>query len=181
MSGDKYLISDQNAPYFLTCTIIHWIDLFTRQVYRDIICESLNYCIDHKGLEVNAWVIMSNHIHLIVKAKEGFRISDILRDFKKHTSKKMQEAILTGPESRKEWLLDKFAFEAKRTGRAEFYKIWRDENHAIDLSHIDVKEKVNYIHRNPVRASLVELPDHYLYNSAIDYAGGKGQVKAVVV
>jgi len=93
----------------------------------------------------------------------------------------MQEAILTGPESRKEWLLDKFAFEAKRTGRAEFYKIWRDDNHAIDLSHIDVKEKVNYIHRNPVRASLVELPDHYLYSSAIDYAGGKGQVKVVVV
>ncbi len=63
---------------------------------------------------------MSNHIHLIVKAKEGYRISDILRDFKKHTSKKMQEAILTGPESRKEWLLDKFAFEARKTGRADF-------------------------------------------------------------
>ena len=124
---------------------------------------------------------MSNHIHLIVKARDGFRISDILRDFKKHTSKKMQEAILTGPESRKEWLLDKFSFEARRTGRADFYKIWRDDNHAIDLSHFDIMEKVNYIHLNPVRAGLVEAPVHYLYSSAIDYASGKGLVEVVVV
>ena len=49
-------------------------------------------------------------------------------------------------ESRKEWLLDKFSFEAKRTRRAENYKVWKDDNHAIDLSHIDLMEKVNYIH-----------------------------------
>ena len=181
MSGDKYLISDQNSPYFLTCTVIHWIDLFTRKVYRDIITDSLNYCVESKGLEVNAWVIMSNHIHLVVKAKETYRISDILRDFKKHTSKKMQEAILSGPESRREWLLDKFAFEARRTGRADFYKIWRDDNHAIDLSNLDAMEKINYIHLNPVRAGLVELHAHYLYSSAVDYAGGKGLVKVAVV
>ena len=88
MSGDKYFISDQNATYFLTCTVIHWIDVFTRLEYRYIVVDSLNYCIEHKGLEINAWVIMSNHIHLVASAKDGYRMSDLLRDFKKHTSKK---------------------------------------------------------------------------------------------
>ena len=181
MSGDKYFISDQNAPYFLTCTVIHWIDVFTRLEYRDILVDSLNYCIEHKGLEVNAWVIMSNHIHLVASAEEGYRMSDLLRDFKKHTSKKIVEAIKELPESRRDWLLDKFAFEARRTGRAENFKLWRDDNHAIDLTNRHAMEKVDYIHQNPVRAGLVEFPSHYLYSSAKDYAGEKGLANVVVI
>ena len=84
-------------------------------------------------------------------------------------------------ESRKEWLLDKFSFEAKRTRRAENYKVWKDDNHAIDLSHIDLMEKVNYFHNNPVRAGLVDFPEHYVYSSARDYIGEKGLVKVTVV
>jgi REP element-mobilizing transposase RayT len=181
MSGDKYLISDQNATYFLTCTVIHWIDVFTRQVYRNIVVDALNYCIAHKGWEVNAWVVMRNHLHLVASAQEGSRMSDVLRDFKKHTSKRIVEAIQEYPESRKEWLLDKFSFEARRTGRAENYKLWRDDNHAIDLTHLSAMEKVDYIHDNPVRAGWVELPTHYLYSSATDYAGGKGLVNVCVI
>ena len=84
-------------------------------------------------------------------------------------------------ESRAAWLQDKFAFEAKRTRRAEKFKIWQDDNHPIDLTDIDVMEKINYIHNNPVRAGWVEAPEHYLYSSAKDYGGGKGMVKVVVV
>lgn len=84
-------------------------------------------------------------------------------------------------ESRREWLLDKFSFEAKRTRRAENYKIWKDDNHAIDLSTIDVMEKIDYIHNNPVRAGLVEYPEYYIYSSARDYAGEKGLVEIEVV
>lgn len=143
--------------------------------------DSLNYCIAHKGLELNAWVVMSNHIHLVGRAEEGFRMWEILRDFKKHTSKKIMEAIQELPESRREWLMDKFAFEARRTGRAENYKLWRDDNHAIDLTNRHAMEKIDYIHNNPVRAGWVEFPSHYLYSSAKDYAGEKGLVKVVVI
>ncbi|MBY0424286.1 MAG: transposase [Cytophagales bacterium] len=181
MSGDKYYISDQLAPYFLTCTVVRWIDIFSRQVYRDIVVDSLNYCIESKGLRVYAWVVMTNHIHLVCQAKEGYRISDILRDFKKFTSKKIVESIQLGPESRSEWLLDVFSFEARRTGRAEMYKLWRDDNHAIDLTHIDAMEKVNYIHMNPVRAGWALAPEHYIYSSAVDYAGRIGLVNVEVI
>lgn len=181
MSGDRYFIRDQQATYFLTCTVIYWIDVFTRREYRDIIVDSLNYCIKHKGWEINAWVIMSNHVHLVCRANEKSRISDVLRDFKKFTSKRIVEAVQEIPESRREWLLDKFEFEARRTGRAENYKLWKDDNHAIDLTHLEAMEKVDYIHRNPVKAGWVEFPEHYLYSSATDYAGGNGLVKVVKV
>jgi REP element-mobilizing transposase RayT len=86
MSGDRYKIADQEQTYFLTLTVIDWVDVFTRKDYKLIIVDSLNYCVASKGLEIFAWVIMSNHIHLMVRAREGFMLSHILRDFKKFTS-----------------------------------------------------------------------------------------------
>ena len=79
------------------------------------------------------------------------------------------------PESRREWMLDKFAFEAKRTRRAENYKFWKDSNHAIYLNDgIDVWDKISYIHNNPAKAGIVDNPEDYIYSSARDYLGTKG-------
>ena len=110
MSGDRYEIQDQQGSYFLTITVIHWIDVFSRSEYRDIIVDSLNHCIEHKNLVVNSWVIMSNHIHLVASVNEPGRMSDVLRDFKKHTSKEIVKAIKHIPESLREWLIDKLSF-----------------------------------------------------------------------
>jgi len=85
VSGSKYQISDQHAPYFITCTVIHWIDLFTRKDYNDVIVDSVNYCIENKNLTVFAWVIMSNHVHLTAQCEAPGEMSVFLRDFKKHT------------------------------------------------------------------------------------------------
>jgi REP element-mobilizing transposase RayT len=181
MSGDKYYISDQHATYFLTLTVVRWIDIFSREHYRNILVDSLNYCIKEKGLTVHSWVIMSNHVHLVASCEAPHRMSDFLRDFKKFTSKRITEAVAEIPESRRFWLLDAFSFEAKRTGRAKEYKLWKDDNHAIDLTNIDLLEKINYIHENPVRAGLVAAPEHYLFSSALDYCNGKGLVKVQVI
>jgi REP element-mobilizing transposase RayT len=183
MSGDKYLISDQHATYFLTFTVVRWIDVFSRQEYRNILVDSLNYCAREKGLTVFAWVIMTNHVHLVATCRVPHRMSDFLRDFKKFSSKQIVEAIHAIPESRRSWLLDAFGFEAKRTGRAQEFKLWKDDNHAIDLTHsnVDPMEKVRYIHENPIRAGIVVEADHYIYSSAIDYAQGKGLVAVEVL
>ncbi|XOV91239.1 MAG: transposase [Bacteroidota bacterium] len=184
MPGDRYTILDQHAHYFLTIRIIKWVDLLTRYNYRDIIVESLNFSIKNKGLEINAWVFMSNHIHLIARCIQPHRMSDFLRDFKKFTSKAFIQEMSHIHESRKDWLLDKFHFEAKRTRRAVNYKIWSDDNHAIDLDNtgIDIMQKINYIHDNPVKARIVNNPEDYVYSSAIDYyTDQKGLVKVVIV
>ncbi len=89
MSSEDYAIADQNAVYFLTFTIVDWVDIFTRSCYRMIVVDSLNYCIESKGLTIYAWCLMSNHIHLVAKANDGFRLSDIIRDFKKLLQKEL--------------------------------------------------------------------------------------------
>lgn len=181
MSGDQYKIQDQNAYYFLTLTVVYWIDVFTRVDYRDVIVDSLNYCIDQKNLELNAWVVMSNHVHLVGRVDGGQGMSAFLRDFKKFTSRRIMELIDEIPESRKGWLKDKLSWEARRSRRAKNYKLWQDGSHAVCLQNIDAMNKIDYIHMNPVRAHLVAVPEHYMYSSAIDYAGGVGLVKVKVL
>jgi putative transposase len=168
--GDRYAIRHPNDRYFLTFTVVEWMDVFTRLTHRQLIVDSLNFCVRKKGLIVNAWVVMSNHVHLVARAEEGKRMGDLIRDFKTHTSKAVRNSIIAGPESRQEWMLDKMAFVARKTQRTEDYKFWQDGSHAVDIiSEGFLTQKVDYIHNNPVRNGLVELPEHYLFSSARDY------------
>lgn len=162
--------------------MVQWLDIFTRREYRDIVVQSLQHSINHKGLDLYAWVIMSNHLHLAARCQDPHRMSDFLRDFKKFTSKEILKAIIEIPESRREFLLDKFAYEARRTGRAKEFKVWKDDNHAIDLDNegIDMMEKIDYIHMNPVRAGLVDDPADNVYSSARNYCYRKGLIDVLV-
>ena len=182
MSGDRYQIREQNSIHYLTFTVVDWIDVFTRIDYKQSIVQSLNYCIQHKGLEVYAWVLMTNHMHLIAKAKPNYKLSEIIRDFKKFTSKEIVDLIQKIPESRREWLLHKFEYHAHLTGRAKNYKLWADDNHAVCLegSHF-FEEKMNYIHQNPVKQMIVTNAEDYIFSSAIDYVGKKGLVNVAVL
>ncbi len=82
-----YQTKDQEALYYITIQVVHWADIFTRKDFRDIVIESLCYCRKNKGLEIYAYVMMSNHIHLLAKSKTG-ELSNTIRDFKRHTNKK---------------------------------------------------------------------------------------------
>jgi REP element-mobilizing transposase RayT len=144
--SEKYKVIDCTTPTFITFTIVDWVDLFTRAVYCDILDDSLNHCIKEKGLSVPAYVYMTNHVHLITTAAEG-ELQNIVRDFKKFTSKKLIEAIKEHPESRRECLLRKFSYEAKTTGRAKDYKLWQDGFHPILLDTLEkIEQRINYIH-----------------------------------
>ena len=100
--------------YFITSTVIDWVDVFTRPAYKHVIIESLSYCQKEKGLIIYAWVLMTNHLHVIVGAKEGYNISDIIRDFKKFTSKKIIALINDNiQESRRDWMLNRFEYAAR--------------------------------------------------------------------
>ena len=83
MSGDRYFITDQHATYYITFTVVDWIDIFTRPAYKEIIVDALNHCAGHKGWDIYAWVLMTNHLHLVVRTVPPFRMSDVIRDFKK--------------------------------------------------------------------------------------------------
>lgn len=112
----------EGYAYYLTLTIEEWIDVFSRPVYKHIIVDSLNYCIANKGLEVYCWCLMSNHLHLIASAKEEGNLSDILRDFKKFTSKAIVNAIKEVPESRRDWMLNLFWYAGKNNKKNQVFQ-----------------------------------------------------------
>ena len=97
--SDKYKIFDQDKAYFVTMTTVGWIDVFTRLNQKLAIVDSLKYCQKYKGLVIYAWCLMPSHLHAIVQATGGARLTDVLRDFKKFTSKKIVELVLNEPVS----------------------------------------------------------------------------------
>ena len=160
-----YQISDPRACYFLTLQVVDWLDVFTRLEYRNIVIDSLKYCREHKSLKVYAYVVMSNHVHLIAQVPGG-NLSDVIRDSKKHTAKQMLAQAQIPTESRS-WLKDRFAFYANMKGQGKAHQIWTHENHAIvcDTERVFF-ESMHYIHQNPVRAGWVDREEDYLYSSA---------------
>jgi len=121
----SYKIRDQSKLYFISFAVVNWIDVFVRREYKDIVVDSLRYCIQQKGLEVYAWCIMSSHVHLIIGSSKD-ALEAILRDMKRHTSKTILKAIEQhNQESRKEWLLWMFKRAGSRNPNNEVYQFWQ--------------------------------------------------------
>lgn len=180
--GYAYSISDKGAVYFLTCTVNKWVDVFTRKAYSDIIIDSLNFCVANKGLIIYGYVIMSNHVHLLVQARNE-NLSDVLRDFKKYTSHTVVREINNNTqESRRNWMLWLLK-EIDAAGKVS-YQFWKPDNHPeMCYQPGFMWQKLNYIHNNPVRAGLVHRAEEYINSSAADYVHGKqvGKVKLVLL
>lgn len=178
----QYRVRDPEEIYFVTFTIVDWVDVFTRPVYKQLIIESLIYCQQQKGLEIYAYCLMSNHLHMLVSAKHPAVLPDIIRDFRKHTNKQIIKLIHDESESRRDWMLYRFQYNARYNTRIQDYKVWQDGYHGIACDNIHIlSQKLDYIHHNPVRAGIVAEPEHYLYSSAAAYAGQNGTIELVFI
>lgn len=168
----KYRIRDQDKLYFVTFTVIRWLDVFSRQLYRDIFLDSIRYCQKNKGLEVYAYCIMSNHIHMIIGRHGKENLEGIIRDIKKFTSVQIINSIKSNEqESRKDLLMWLFARDGARNPNNKIYQFWQQHSHPIELWNEDQLQRIlNYIHDNPVKAGIVCNPEDYLYSSAKNYA-----------
>lgn len=169
----KYKIFDQDRLYFVTFTVVHWLDVFIRKEYKDIFLDSLRYCQRNKGLEVCAYCIMSSHVHMIIGRNKEPRLEDIIRDIKKFTSFKIVDAIKNNQhESRRELLIWLFDRAGQRNNNNTNFQFWQQHNHPIELNtNAMIDQRLDYIHNNPVEAGIVLSPEDYLYSSAINYAG----------
>lgn len=178
----KYKATYLGKAYFITITTVNWVDVFTRVDQKYLITNSLNYCIKEKGLEIYAYCLMPSHLHLMCRADDETRLCDIIRDFKKYTSKKIVQKIIEGTESRREWLLEMFSKACEHLARDQKYKVWQDGYHAETVESIKfVYQKLNYIHNNPVVDRIVANPEDYLFSSARNYATMDSYVPEVVV
>lgn len=100
--SNNYKARDSDKAYFITTTVVDWIDLFTRVNHKETIIDTLKYSQKEKGLEIYSYVIMPSHIHMLCRMKEGYVFSDFIRDFKRHTAKQLIQNIKEQPESRRE-------------------------------------------------------------------------------
>ena len=171
---EGYTIKEQDKAHFVTATIVDWIDVFSRKTYRDCIIDCFDYCIKNKGMILYGYVIMSNHVHMIIQSNDG-KLSDLLRDFKKFTDKIILDKIQTEPESRREWMLERFKLATESHTRNKNFQFWQYGNHAEEIytEHF-LWSKLDYIHMNPVRAGIVYKIEDYVYSSASNYVNGKG-------
>lgn len=139
--------------YFLTLTVVDWVDIFTRPVYKHIIIDSVKYCQQAKGLEVYVWCLMSSHIHLIAGVKEDGKCSCRMFCviFKKFTNKRIIAEIEQGVESRRKWMLNQFEFAGRYNPKIKDFKFWQDCNEAKEIISPEfLQQKMDYIHMIPV-------------------------------
>lgn len=179
----NYKFHNPDGVYFVSFAVVEWIDAFTRNEYKNILVESLEFCQREKGMEIFAWCIMTNHMHLISRSINEQKPELLLGDFKRFTSKAVVKAIMENPrESRKEWLLEKFKQAGAELSNVKDYQFWQHNNKPIELwINKVIFEKISYIHNNPVEEGLVYNPQDYVYSSARDYAGEEGLIKGVIV
>jgi REP element-mobilizing transposase RayT len=169
--SDKYKIRNIDKAYFVTLTVVGWVDVFTRRNHKLLIVDSLIYCQQNKDLVIFGWCLMPSHLHMICRAEGQLTFSDVLRDFKKYTSKALVSQIKEEPESRREWMIKLFATAGEPLKRIKDYKFWQDGNHAEEIyGNTFLKQKLDYIHNNPVEEMIVAKPEDYLFSSARNYA-----------
>jgi REP element-mobilizing transposase RayT len=179
----NYKFHNPDGAYFISFAVIDWLDVFTRNEYKNIVLDSLAYCQENKGMEIYAWCIMTNHVHLIFRSINGQKPELLIGDFKRFTSKSIVKAIKENTrESRREFFLNQFQKAADKSSNVKDYQFWRHDNKPIELwSNKVIFQKINYIHNNPVEEGLVYNPEDYVYSSARDYSGEKGILDNVVV
>ncbi len=178
----NYKFFDNTELYFVTYTVVSWVDVFTRDEYRNVLLDSWNYCIKNKGLKIYSWCIMTNHVHMIISSDKN-DLSNIMRDMKSFTSTTIKKMIIDNPrESRKKWMLKIMKDAGLKNKNNNEFQLWQQHNHPIILdSNFMLEQKLDYIHNNPVKAGFVDEPESYLYSSARDYAGIKGLVDVVFI
>ena len=168
MGRSRYRFTDVRQPHLMTCTVLHWIPVFTRPETVEILLDSLRY-LSHEGLRLYAYVILENHMHLLAQSEDLRR--DIGR-FKSYTAKRVLAYLAENGVST---VLDQLAFYKKAHKRDRSYQFWQEGVHPELIQGDEMmRQKIGYIHNNPVARGYVDEPEHWRYSSARNYAGRDG-------
>jgi REP element-mobilizing transposase RayT len=174
----------RDACYFLTLNVVDRIDVFVRPTYKQVIADALNHFIDVQGVAIYAWCLMTCHLHLLVRTKEGYGPAYFERDFKKFTTPELVKAIEMEMDLRRDWMMQRFEDFSKSLKRIEKFNLWQNCSSPLRIDSGQpglLFDRIDHIHENPVRERIVESPEYYLFSSARDYTGMKGLVKVKVI
>jgi putative transposase len=157
-----------NVPghlYFLTASTCGWKPLFIETIYAEIILDSLTWLRKENRMRLHGFVLMPSHLHAIVLPINR-SIGDLLQDFSSFTA----HAILGQIRKDNRQDLIEFFHERRRDKREE-HSIWQDVQAKNIFSEKFLKQKMEYIHQNPVTKewNLVKDRADYKYSSACYY------------
>ncbi|MCG6861589.1 MAG: transposase [Chromatiaceae bacterium] len=172
MSRSRYRFAEPDRPHFLTCTIIEWLPVFTRQEAVQILFDTWSYQREHEGLKLYGFVILENHLHAVAQAPD---LPETWRRFKSYSARRIIDLLV---ENRAEAVLKRLRHARKAQRGDRTHQLWQQGSHPQGIEgEAMLRQKLEYIHNNPVKRGYVDEPEHWRWSSARNYAGREGLVE----
>jgi REP element-mobilizing transposase RayT len=172
MGRSRYKIYETTHPHFVTCTILHWLPLFTRQESVQIIIECLKFLQKNDNLKLYAYVILENHLHMVISSDD---LHKTMQSFKQYTAKQLLELL---KKENVTTILDQLAFYKKAHHQEKSYQVWEEGYQPKLIQDEEMMQiKVDYIHNNPIKRGYVDEAIHWRYSSARDYNDASGLIE----
>jgi len=174
MTRTRYRIFEQEYPYFLTSTVVAWLPVFAYAPFVDIVLESWRFLQRERGVRIYGYVILENHLHWIAAADE---LAEQVGRFKSYTARRIIDVLQQRGFST---LLEELRYFKLRHKIDQAYQLWQEGNHPQQIQSDEMmRQKLEYMHANPVRRGYVDDPVHWRYSSARNYAGAKGLIEVI--
>ncbi len=174
MSRTRYRIFTEESPYFLTCTVVAWLPVFAHPQCVEIVLESWRFLQRERGVRIFGYVILENHLHWIAAA-DG--LSEYVGRFKSYTARRIIDRLAQEGFST---LREELRFFKLRHKTDQTFQLWQEGSHPQQIQNEEMmRQKLEYMHANPVRRGYVDDPVHWRYSSARTYAGEKGLIDVV--
>jgi len=172
MARSRYTITDPALPHFLTCTVVEWLPLFTRPALVAIVLDAWRFQQAHQGLRLFGYVVLENHLHFLAQAPD---LAKCVSGFKSFTARSIIDHLeAANAQSTLKRL--RFAKRAHKVDRV--YQVWQEGTHAEAVfCEAVMRQKLDYIHHNPVRRGYVDDGAQWRYSSARDYEGRCGLIE----
>ena len=172
MPRSRYHVVHPQHPHFITATVNNWLPLFTRPETMDIVLDCWRFLQLNNNLEIFGYVILENHLHLIARS------TDINRDIRRFKSYTAREIVAYLEKQKSVHLLRLLAFFKRKHKVESTYQVWEEGNHPQVITREEVlRQKLDYIHQNPIKRGYVDAPEHWRYSSARNYAGQAGLIE----
>ena len=176
MARSRYKIIDNHPPYFLTATVVNWIPLFSAPRVQQILIDSLRFLQTEERLCLYAYVILENHLHLVASSSD---LSKEIGDFKSYTARQIIDYY---KDQNARNVLEQLALYKKHYKQDRDHQMWQEGSHPQRIKDLAMmRQKVEYIHNNPVKRGWVDNAIDWRYSSARNYAGIDGVLNVQTV
>ncbi len=165
MGKSRYkIVTKEPVPYFLTCSTVNWLPVFSNPIIANIIIDSLSFLHKENRMLLHAYVIMENHIHIIASS------SDLLNEIRKFKSFTARKSIDWYKQHDKQWILKQLRFHKAIHKTDQDFQFWQEGYHPQLVSNEKILlNKLEYIHNNPVQRGYVDKPEDWRYSSYRNY------------